>query len=116
MQKHKIGVDTGGTYTDAVLLDRHSSAIIATAKKPATHYDLSVATSDALHVLGKIDTDNRDLAIEGAEILGAACTMEPQQFARTPSHVSSYLRLLKTLKPLSFSQNIVKLVMPLVLQ
>lgn len=48
MQKYIIGVDTGGTYTDAVLLDTHSSAIIATVKKPTTHYDLSVATGQAM--------------------------------------------------------------------
>ena len=48
MQKYIIGIDTGGTYTDAVLLDTDSGAIIATAKKPTTHYDLSVATGDAL--------------------------------------------------------------------
>ena len=48
MQKYIIGIDTGGTYTDAVLLDTKSGAIIATAKKPTTHYNLSVATGDAL--------------------------------------------------------------------
>ena len=51
MQKYIIGIDTGGTYTDAVLLDTHSAAIIATAKKPTTHYNLSVATGDALKEL-----------------------------------------------------------------
>ncbi|MFT5702303.1 MAG: N-methylhydantoinase A/oxoprolinase/acetone carboxylase beta subunit [Desulforhopalus sp.] len=53
MQKYIIGIDTGGTYTDAVLLDTHSSTIIATAKKPTTHYDLSVATGEALAELLK---------------------------------------------------------------
>ncbi|MFT5727603.1 MAG: N-methylhydantoinase A/oxoprolinase/acetone carboxylase beta subunit [Desulforhopalus sp.] len=48
MQKYIIGIDTGGTYTDAVLLDTNSGAIIATAKKPTTHYNLSVATGEAL--------------------------------------------------------------------
>lgn len=51
MQKYIIGIDTGGTYTDAVLLDTHSGAIVATAKKPTTHYNLSVATGDALSEL-----------------------------------------------------------------
>lgn len=54
MQKYIIGIDTGGTYTDAVLLDIDSSAIIATTKKPTTHYDLSVATGNALADLLKI--------------------------------------------------------------
>ena len=48
MQKYIIGIDTGGTYTDAVLLDTHSSTVIATAKKPTPHYNLSVASAEAL--------------------------------------------------------------------
>lgn len=35
-----IGVDTGGTYTDAVLIDSATRAVVATAKRPTTHYDL----------------------------------------------------------------------------
>ena len=48
MQKYIIGIDTGGTYTDAVLLDRKSNTNIATSKKTTTHYDLSVATGEAM--------------------------------------------------------------------
>ena len=48
MQKYIIGIDTGGTYTDAALLDTNSGAIVATTKKPTTHYNLSVATGEAL--------------------------------------------------------------------
>jgi len=49
-----IGIDTGGTYTDAVALDdgRH---VIASAKAPTTHWDLSVGLGDAIRaVLGKL--------------------------------------------------------------
>lgn len=48
MQKYIIGIDTGGTYTDAVLLDKESGKVIATAKKPTTHYQLAQGTGDAL--------------------------------------------------------------------
>ena len=48
MQKYIIGIDTGGTYTDAVLLDKESGKIIATAKKPTTHYQLARGTGEAL--------------------------------------------------------------------
>jgi N-methylhydantoinase A/oxoprolinase/acetone carboxylase beta subunit len=43
-----IGLDTGGTYTDAVALDggRH---VIASAKALTTHWDLSVGLGEALH-------------------------------------------------------------------
>ncbi len=48
MQDYIIGIDTGGTYTDAVLIDRQSLRVVATAKKPTTHHDLAIATGQAL--------------------------------------------------------------------
>ncbi|MBU1567818.1 MAG: hydantoinase/oxoprolinase family protein [Proteobacteria bacterium] len=48
MQKYIIGIDTGGTYTDAVLLDTLSGNIIAKAKVPTTHFDLAMGTGQAL--------------------------------------------------------------------
>ncbi|MCP4048953.1 MAG: hydantoinase/oxoprolinase family protein, partial [Gammaproteobacteria bacterium] len=42
------GIDTGGTYTDAVLLERDSRKIVATAKKPTTHFQLSKGIGEAL--------------------------------------------------------------------
>lgn len=42
-----LGVDTGGTYTDAVLL-RDDAGIIASAKSLTTRHDLSVGISDAV--------------------------------------------------------------------
>jgi N-methylhydantoinase A/oxoprolinase/acetone carboxylase beta subunit len=53
MQKFIIGIDTGGTYTDAVLIDTNTQAIVATSKKLTTHYKLSVATGEALAELLK---------------------------------------------------------------
>lgn len=48
MQQYIIGIDTGGTYTDAVMLEKKSGQVIATAKKPTTHYQLENGTSEAL--------------------------------------------------------------------
>jgi len=49
-----IGVDTGGTFTDAVALDE-SRRVVATAKALTTHWDLSVGLGDAIRaVLGKL--------------------------------------------------------------
>jgi N-methylhydantoinase A/oxoprolinase/acetone carboxylase beta subunit len=41
MERFIIGIDTGGTYTDAVLLDLSSHQVLATAKVPTTHFDLA---------------------------------------------------------------------------
>lgn len=43
-----LGIDTGGTYTDAVLLDYNSGEIIAAAKALTTRPDLSVGIEEAM--------------------------------------------------------------------
>ncbi len=48
MQKYIIGIDTGGTYTDAALIDQTSGRVLATAKEPTTHHQLSLGTGNAL--------------------------------------------------------------------
>jgi len=51
MHKYIIGIDTGGTFTDAVLMETASGRIIAAAKKPTTHYQLTDGTGAALAAL-----------------------------------------------------------------
>ncbi len=48
MQQYIIGIDTGGTYTDAALLDAETGNVIASAKEPTTHHRLSIGTGKAL--------------------------------------------------------------------
>lgn len=43
-----IGIDTGGTFTDAVAVDLGSGTILAKAKRPTTREDLAVGISNAL--------------------------------------------------------------------
>jgi N-methylhydantoinase A/oxoprolinase/acetone carboxylase beta subunit len=43
-----VGIDTGGTYTDAVIIDRSNHRIIASAKALTTKGDLSVGVKEAL--------------------------------------------------------------------
>ncbi|UIJ39247.1 hydantoinase/oxoprolinase family protein [Desulfobaculum bizertense] len=51
-KKYAIGIDTGGTYTDAVLLEKSSGNVVATAKAPTTHSNLSIGLTEALvHVM-----------------------------------------------------------------
>ena len=55
-RRYGIGVDTGGTFTDAVLLDLDSRQIIKTSKRPTTHYDISFGVMAVLaEVLDGID-------------------------------------------------------------
>ncbi|MGA9532626.1 MAG: hydantoinase/oxoprolinase family protein, partial [Anaerolineales bacterium] len=43
-----LGVDTGGTYTDGVLLDYEQRRVLATTKTPTTHQDLQACILTAL--------------------------------------------------------------------
>ena len=43
-----LGVDTGGTYTDAVVYDEGSNSVLAKAKAPTTHDDLAVGIGAAI--------------------------------------------------------------------
>lgn len=46
----RLGIDTGGTFTDAVLLD-DAGGVLATAKAPTTRHDLAIGIGDALRTL-----------------------------------------------------------------
>lgn len=50
---YAIGIDTGGTYTDSVVVDAESGEIIASAKAPTTHYKLSVGLENSLELVMK---------------------------------------------------------------
>jgi len=43
-----LGIDTGGTYTDAVLVDHASGAVLASAKALTTRHDLSLGIGQAV--------------------------------------------------------------------
>jgi N-methylhydantoinase A/oxoprolinase/acetone carboxylase beta subunit len=43
-----LGIDTGGTYTDAVLVDQASGTVITGAKALTTHHDLSIGIGEAV--------------------------------------------------------------------
>ncbi len=56
-----LGIDTGGTYTDAVILESSSKKVLAKAKALTTHQQLEVGISEAIGAVLKesaIDTKN----------------------------------------------------------
>ena len=63
-----IGIDTGGTYTDAVIYDKLSGKVMARGKSPTTHDDLSRGIGGAL------DTLPRDLLLK-AETVALSTTL-----------------------------------------
>ena len=46
-----VGIDTGGTFTDAVLMDNASGRIVAWSKERTTPHDLSLGVGRALAAL-----------------------------------------------------------------
>jgi N-methylhydantoinase A/oxoprolinase/acetone carboxylase beta subunit len=47
-----LGIDTGGTFTDAVLFDRESGRLLAKCKVPTNHYDLVWSIRESIASLG----------------------------------------------------------------
>ena len=43
-----IGIDAGGTFTDAVIVSLHEKKVLAAAKSPTTYHDLSVGVRNVL--------------------------------------------------------------------
>jgi len=70
-RKLGLGIDTGGTYTDAVMLDLNTKRILAKAKSPTTHQDL------ACGILGAVDAvlSSTEFEIEEIALVGISTTL-----------------------------------------
>ena len=64
LSKVGLGIDTGGTFTDAVLWDLDGGRIVAKAKSPTTYDDLALGISSAI-----------DLVLQGGEVEVGAIKM-----------------------------------------
>ena len=47
-----LGIDTGGTYTDAVVYDEAAGVVVAKAKAPTNHHDLSIGIGATVMCVG----------------------------------------------------------------
>ncbi|MFO1150906.1 MAG: hydantoinase/oxoprolinase family protein [Alsobacter sp.] len=65
MTRYAIGIDTGGTYTDAALIDAGARRVLAKAKALTTKADLAVGVTEALHAVLEAtpDVTGRDVAL-----------------------------------------------------
>lgn len=55
-----LGLDTGGTFTDAAIIDSQNGALIAKAKAPTTREDLSIGLGAAIHsVINPLSDEQR---------------------------------------------------------
>ena len=66
MVRYGLGVDTGGTFTDAVILDLSDYSLIAKAKSPTTHQDLSIGLYESVRkVFERCDVKPSDISLAG---------------------------------------------------
>ncbi|MEC9473856.1 MAG: hydantoinase/oxoprolinase N-terminal domain-containing protein, partial [Actinomycetota bacterium] len=64
MKDLSLGIDTGGTFTDALIYCNRTQAVLGKAKTPTTHDDLSSCVSTALaSVLETSAVDPHEIAV-----------------------------------------------------
>ena len=64
-----LGIDTGGTYTDAVLVEQDSGRVLASAKALTVHHDLAVGIQQAVRaVLERVACLQEDQPIAPADV------------------------------------------------
>ena len=64
--RYGLGVDTGGTFTDAVILDLDDFTVISKAKSLTTHHDLSIGLYNSVDaVFESCDVDPSEIRLIG---------------------------------------------------
>lgn len=71
MKKYIIGIDTGGTFTDAVLIEKETGKVIEAAKETTTHHNLAIGTGKALAKL----LDKSSVSAELVENVAVSTTL-----------------------------------------
>lgn len=61
--RYGLGVDTGGTFTDAVIVDLDDFSVIAKRKSPTTHHDLSIG------LYNSVDAVLKETSIDPSQIV-----------------------------------------------
>ncbi len=71
-----LGIDTGGTYTDAVLVDHSTGAILAGAKSLTTHDDLAAGITGAMdEAFAAAAAGGQAPAPEAIDLVGLSTTL-----------------------------------------
>jgi len=64
--RYGLGVDTGGTFTDAVIVDLDDYSVVAKRKSPTTHDDLSIGLGNSVRaVFESCDIKPGDISLVG---------------------------------------------------
>ncbi len=96
MKQYIIGIDTGGTFTDAVLVEQESGKVIETAKEITTHHNLALGTGKALAaLLGKSSVSAEQIDGVAVSTTLATNSVVENKGARVAIIVIGYVRHFK---------------------
>ena len=93
--KYCIGIDTGGTYTDAVLLEQETGKIVHWVKEPTTHRDVSIGVGNALSALFTQEIQTSAITRLAVSTTLATNAIVENQGARVGLFVLGYVRHFK---------------------
>ena len=74
-----LGIDTGGTYTDAVLVDNQTGEIFSTAKSLTTRHDLSIGVEQA--IVSVLKERPKSFSAETINMVGLSTTLATNAIA-----------------------------------
>ena len=94
-----LGLDTGGTFTDAAIINAEDSSVIRTSKSLTTRQDLSIGVGNAMRLalgieapsdmLNYISGTHQKLAIEDIELVCLSTTLATNAIVENAgSHVA----------------------------
>lgn len=78
-----LGIDTGGTHTDAVVFNPASQTVVTSAKAETTHHDLVIGISQALQRLSALKWDG---GLEAIERIHLSTTLATNAIAENLGH------------------------------
>ncbi len=74
-----LGIDTGGTYTDAVLVDNQTGEIFSTAKSLTTRHDLSIGVEQA--IVSVLKDRQKSFSAQTISMVGLSTTLATNAIA-----------------------------------
>jgi N-methylhydantoinase A/oxoprolinase/acetone carboxylase beta subunit len=95
MASYCIGIDTGGTYTDAVLIDTTTHEVVHWAKEATTHHDLGIGVGRALETLLAADITPKDVSMLAVSTTLATNAIVEGRGSRVGLFVFGYVRHFK---------------------
>lgn len=74
-----LGIDTGGTYTDAVLVNSRTGEILSTAKSLTTKHDLSIGIKQA--ILSVLKDEQKPVSADSVSLVALSTTLATNAIA-----------------------------------